>query len=304
MNNEEIKNIQNCPVIVSCKELLLKSEISFISDPEIKKRVIDRLERVSIYRIEYRSNKNIVVGFLGYPKTAKNLPCIISLRGGSREFGMITTPFLVRDLSFFADQGYVVITTQYPGVDGGTGVDSFGGPEDLASIKSLKKILDWIPEADSSLVAMKGHSRGGLMTYMMLRDNPWIMAAIIGGAPTDEFRAGKERKDWRAHQVSMFGKSKEELLKRSPIKWVSDLPKKTPILIMHGASDWRVLPNHSILMSLELQKHQIPHKFILFEGADHGIMEFRKEYNDQTLDWLKKYLKKDRRLPDTKPHGE
>ncbi len=300
---QKTKTLENCPLVVSVKKLELENELEYITDLEIRKIKKAELSRVELYRFTYKVNKLIVVGFVAYPKKAIHLPCIIHLRGGSREFGKMDTPQIVRGIVSYANAGYVVISTQYPGVDGGTGRDSFGGPDDIVSIKNLKKILDWLPQADSSQIGMKGHSRGGLMIYMMLREVSWIKVVVIGGAPTDEFRAGRERKGWRAHQILTFGKSKAELIKRSPIRWVKELPKKTPILLVHGSADWRVLADHSIQMSGELYKNKIPFKFILFEGADHGITEFFREYRDQTLSWFKKYLKKDRILPNMNHHG-
>lgn len=299
-----IKQLETCPLVISSEVLELGNQLDFIVDSEQKKRISERLTRVKICRILYKVNKLNVVGFVAFPINAKKLPCIITLRGGSNDLGMIGTRFILREMAYYADRGYVVVSTQYPGIDGGTGKDEMGGVDDLQSIKNLKKILEWIPEADTSLIAVMGHSRGGLMAYMMLREVKWIKAAVIGGAPTDQFLSAKERKDWREHQISMFGKSKKELLRRSPIKWAKDLPKKTPILIMHGSSDWRVWSQQSIRICLELCKYKIPHRFILFEGADHGVNEFIREYEDQTLDWLKKYLKKDRVLPNMKLHGE
>ena len=72
---------------------------------------------------------------------------------------------------------------------------------------------------------------------------------------------------------------------------------------MHGSADWRVNPLDSIEMSQALYEHKIPHRFILFEGADHGITEYRDEYFRQTLGWLDRFLKDNAKLPDLKPHG-
>ena len=138
---------------------------------------------------------------------------------------------------------------------------------------------------------------------MKLRKVKWVKAAVIGAAPTNEIRAGKVRPKWREHQISLWGKSRAETIKRSPILWANELPKKVPLLIMHGSADWRVNPLDSIEMSQVLYEHKIPHRFILFEGADHGITEYRDEYSRQTLGWLNRFLKDNAKLPDLKPHG-
>jgi dipeptidyl aminopeptidase/acylaminoacyl peptidase len=299
-----MNTLQNCPLIISSEKMNFDEHLALAPNKELVKKIYERLARVDVYRIVYKVNELQVVGFVAYPKEATDLPCVISLRGGNREFSKITPGYILRELVSYADRGYVLIATQYPGVDGGTGLDIFGGVDDLESIKKLKDILDWIPQADGSLIGIKGHSRGGLMVYMMLREVGWIQAAIVGASPTDEFESVTEREDWRDLQVRLYGGSEAEVLRRSPRRWVADLPKDVPILILHGSSDWRVSPLQSIRMSEELYKHKVPHRFILFEGADHGIWEFKDEYRDQTLSWLQTYLKKDRVLPDMTPHGK
>jgi dipeptidyl aminopeptidase/acylaminoacyl peptidase len=298
-----MKNLKNCPYIISLEKLDLTKDINLDLNKDIQKSVLGRLDKIDSYRIVYKVDKLKVVGFIMIPKKGKDIPCVIKLRGGSRDFGKITRQHLAHAYAYVAANDYVVITTQYPGVDGGDGKDDWGGENTINSIKVLKNILNWIPKADTKNIGLMGHSRGGLMVYMLLRKFRWAKTAIIGGAPTDEFRAGKEREGWREHQISLYGKSQKELLERSPIKWVNELPKNVPILIVHGSSDWRVTADNSILMSKELYDNKIPHKLVIFEGADHGISEFMREYREESISWLKKYLGKDRKLPNMKFHG-
>lgn len=294
-----------CPHIVDIQVLDLSSELGHIQDATRKAQVAKNLENVTVYAMTYRVRKGLnVKGFIAVPNVGEKMPSIIHLRGGSGEFGALTTSSLISQLVVFAAQGYVVITTQYPGVAGGDGKDEFGGLDDMASIVRLRDILKYVQIADASRIGIKGHSRGGLMAYMLMREVPWVQTTVIGGAPTDEVRAGKEREGWREHQIKLFGRSKTELIRRSPIVWANELPKKTPILIMHGSADWRVPADHSILMSQTLYKAMIPHRFVLFEGADHGITEYRLEYRQMALAWFKRYLAPDRTLPNLKPHGE
>ena len=272
--------------------------------PAIRKKSAELLSLVYVFKIKYKVNKKRIIGYVSIPRKGKNLPCVIHLRGGSREFGMLTLPSIFGQLVRFSAEGYIVIATQYPGIEGGDGIDTFGGEDDIECIKKLREILKSIPSADLDKIGLKGHSRGGLMAYMLLREVKWIKCAVIAGAPTDQISKAREREGWKEHQIKMWGREKKDYVKRSPIFWVEELPKNVPILLMHGSADWRVLPIHSTKMSMRFLELAIPHRFILFEGADHGISEYREEYNIQTLNWFNRYLKKDEGLPNLIPHGD
>ncbi|HET8575186.1 MAG TPA: prolyl oligopeptidase family serine peptidase [Candidatus Paceibacterota bacterium] len=264
------------------------------------------LKAINVYRFVYTVTSKEVVGYVSIPKMkeGEKLPCIIHLRGGSGEFGRLDPSSLPEKLVKYSAEGYVVIATQYPGVEGGTGKDSFGGPDDILSILKLKDILKSIPVADAEKIGVKGHSRGGLMVYMLLREVRWVKCAVISGAPVDQIREAEEREGWRKHQVSMWGASRGQSLRRSPIFWVGEMTKKTPILLMHGSSDRRVSPQNALRMSAAMTEAVIPHRFLLFEGADHVITEHKEEYFAQTLCWFERFLKNKELLPDMKPHGK
>lgn len=256
------------------------------------------------YRIIYKVKGLQVVGFLLRPNTRKrSIPVSIILRGGSGEFGALNEIRLAKKYAAIAAAGYIVLTTQYPGVDGGEGSDDFGGPISTAAMLKLKTFIKDIPQADEKRIGIMGHSRGGMMVYMLLRKVRWAKAAVIGGAPVDEIAAAKERKGWREHQMKMYGKSKQAQVDRSAIYWVNELPKKTPILLVHGAADWRVKPSHSLRMSKAMITHNIPHRLIVFEGADHYLSEFTKEYLHETISWLNRFVASGESLPNTKSHG-
>lgn len=295
--------LQQSKIIKSIEEVNFSYALEKISDNFLLKRVEKNLALVEVYKFFYKVNKKKVVGFVSIPISGEDLPCLIHVRGGSGDFGQINEHTLLQELVQFSVDGYVVITTQYPGVDGGDGVDMFGGDDDIESIKKLKDILKNILVANVQKIGIKGHSRGGLMVFMLLRQVSWIKCAVVGSAPLDQIAQAKERKGWRDHQIKMWGTSKEESLKRSPIFWVHEISKKTPILLMHGSADWRVSVTHSQRMSSKLFETHIPHRFVLFEGADHGITEYKDEYLKQTLNWFDRFLKKNEPLPNLKLHG-
>lgn len=299
-----LRTLQSIKKITSVEQYDCESEIKKIASTRLREKILEQNQRVEIFKLIYKVKSLKVVGYIALPKNGNDLPCLIHLRGGSKDFGMISPKAIIGNMLNYAAEGYIVITTQYPGVEGGEGIDTYGGTDDLSSIKMLRDILKEIPQADFKNLGMKGHSRGGLMVYMMLRESKWIKAAMIAGAPTDQLKRTGDRPGWKEHQKEMWGGGKIETIKRSPIHWVSELPKKVPILIMHGTADWRVLPRHSIEILPLLAKEKIPHRFILFEGADHGISEYRLEYHRQTMDWFNRFLKNNEPLPNLKPHGD
>lgn len=299
-----LQELQTCKVIDSVSEINLKDHLDFVADKKRLPIFHEMIDKVYVYRFVYKVGTLKIVGYLATPKTGKALPGLIHLRGGSRKFAMLQPRSIIGQMVKFAIEGYAVISTQYPGVEGMNGADTWGGDDDLKSIEKLRDVLKCITIVDEKNIGIKGHSRGDLMVYMMLRKVKWIKAAMVAAAPTDQIRAAKERPQWREHQISLWGKSREESIKRSPLRWVDDLPKKVPILMMHGSSDWRVSPLDSIDMSKAMYERKIPHRFVLFEGADHGVTEYKDEYFRQTLDWFNRFLKDEEMLPDMKSHGE
>lgn len=299
-----LTELQKIKCVVSAECIDMSARLDTSLEPTQRKRICALLKNVDVYRLVYKVGALNVVGYVALPHTGEKLPCLIHLRGGSGDFAMLNTRAIVGQMAKYANEGYVVIGTQYPGVEGGDGTDAMGGTDDIASIKKLRDILKGISIADATNIGVKGHSRGGLMTYMLMREVTWIKTAVIASAPTDQISLVKKRAEFRAHQIRMWGKSREESIRRSPIRWVDALPKKVPLLIMHGSADIRVDASQSISMVHALYTRGIPTRFILFEGADHNLSEFRDEHFVQTLNWCNRFLKQNVPLPNMKLHGE
>ena len=172
---------------------------------------------------------------------------------------------------------------------------------------ALIPLLAEIPNADTSRIGMFGGSRGGMMTYMALTKTNRIKAAAVLAAPTDKFASILDRPSLEnplRNLVKGYEENKEEeLTRRSAIKWVGQFPKNVPLLIMHGNADWRVKSSQSLRLALELDKHRVPYRLIIFEGADHGLSEFRSEFYETLEQWFGHYLKKGNVLPNMEYHG-
>ena len=78
---------------------------------------------------------------------------------------------------------------------------------------------------------------------------------------------------------------------RSIVKFADKLPSNTPLLLMHGTNDDRVLPHDSLDLSYKLLEYKIPFRLIMLEGGDHFMKKHRKEVDELRKMWYEKYLK-------------
>jgi dipeptidyl aminopeptidase/acylaminoacyl peptidase len=299
-----IKKIQEIPIIKSVESICFK-DLSEKFDNEIgKARAIENDGLLFAYKIKYISQKHLVTGYIVEPKKGKNLPCIVYNRGGTKDLGKLedTDVFLSR-LSRFAREGYVLIASQYSGNSESEGEDEFGG-EDLHDVLNLHKILTAYDRADTERIGMFGESRGGMMTYLALSKTKWIKAAVVDSALSDLFDKDEHRPDFQKHLKNMFGGSIDEKKKRSALYWPEKFPKNAPILIMHGTSDWRVNPMDSLRLAEKFQKLKVPYRLIMYEGACHGIIEFRKEASEEMVRWFNRYVRDKEPLPNLESHGK
>lgn len=133
----------------------------------------------------------------------------------------------------------------------------------------LSTVLREIPEADSSRVAVLGHSRGsGVALLMGIRD-PRVKAVVNRSGPTDFFLPPVRRLAERALRSRLprlpgagyladsvlfalrdgripVSRARLELLRRSPAWFADRLP---PTQIHHGTSDWEVPVAHGDRLS-------------------------------------------------------
>ena len=82
------------------------------------------------------------------------------------------------------DPSFVVVAPLYRGSLGAEGKDELGGG-DLLDLMNVTKLLAHLPYADTRNVFLYGESRGGVMTFMAIRDGFPANAAATFGAFTD-----------------------------------------------------------------------------------------------------------------------
>lgn len=228
---------------------------------------------VSTYKVKYQVDDCTVVSYLSVPDVCIEeqdaYPCIIFNRGGNREFSA-NEP---ENIAYMAESsGKVIFATQYRGVDGGTGTEEYGG----ADLNDVLKLIDFCEEfafVDMEQIYMMGVSRGGMMTYMAVREDSRIKKAVVISGLSDAFMAYDERTDMQEVFKELVGETPksnpEEYEKRSAVYWAEEI--KCPILIIHSKLDERVSFEQAEKMVEALEEAGKEYKFISYEDDVHGL---------------------------------
>jgi dipeptidyl aminopeptidase/acylaminoacyl peptidase len=257
-------------------------------DNELKPN-FEHLKKLEFYFITYESDGLKVKGLLVEPKKDGKYPVVIFNRGGNRNFGKLTVASLIMYTSKLAEQGYVIIGSNY------REKDEFGGAE-INDVLNLTETVKEIEKADSNCIGMFGWSRGGMMTYLSLQKSDKIKTAIVGNGASDLFDTTKFRPKMEtnvfAECIPDYWNNKEsELKKRSVIYWADELDKNSSLLILCGTNDKRVNPEQADKIANKLKEIKYDYELKKLE-TDHFFSEYRTELNEIVIEWFDKRLKK------------
>ncbi|TYS64552.1 S9 family peptidase [Sutcliffiella horikoshii] len=247
---------------------------------------------VEVSRLEYLSDEHTVVGYMLKPKmdTDASLPVLIFNRGGNQNDGMVTADTLGY-LSNWANQGYVVLASQYRGSNGSEGTDEFGG-SDVNDILNLLHVAEELEYTDASKVAMLGVSRGGMMAYLSNKNNANIKAIAVIGGITDLFDFYEFRNDGIKPMLNkLVGNpetNEEEFKKRSAIFWAEKL--NVPTLILHGENDTKVPVSQARELANRLEEENKEFKFVEYEEGDHLLNTHFEESHKEIFAWFDHHL--------------
>lgn len=249
----------------------------------------------------YRVGDIPVRGYMIKPKQISGkAPVVIYNRGGNGDWGKLTFSFVMKDLMPVAEQGFVILASNYRGQHNwgkatlmNAGFDEFGGAE-LEDVKALVPIAQGMKDADANRMAMWGHSRGGMMTYMLAKSMPELKTIVVGAGPTDlakELEIRPEMENVFKGRIPYYKINKTVALQqRSVLFWPEKLPADLPILIQHGDKDKHVPVTSSELLSMKLKALQHSHKLLIYPGADHGFRPVQAKARQDRINWLKQYL--------------
>ena len=276
---------------------ILSKKLVDISKTSIWKRIsqdnklhsdFEHLKKLDFYFITYQSDSLNVRGIVIEPKKVGKYPVVIFNRGGHRDYAHLTIGTLIIYTSKLAEQGFVIIGSNY------REKDEFGGAE-INDVLALTETVKDIEKADSNRIGMFGWSRGGMMTYLALQKSDKIKTAMVGNGPTDLFGIISDRPPMEtkviAECIPNYWENKDsELKKRSVIYWADELYKHSSLLILCGTKDKRVNPEQADKIASKLKEIEYDFELKKFE-TDHYFTEHKTEWNELVINWFNERLK-------------
>lgn len=221
------------------------------------------------------------------------LPVIVMLRGGNRDFGKFG-PDSGRRMHAFTAAGFVVVGVQYRGVDGGEGLEQFGG-DDVHDVLNAITLARALPEVDARNVFLHGGSRGGMMAYLALKAGAQVNAVVALNALADLPSEARRRPElaegpWGA-LIPDFATRRDEVMRaRSAVAFIDQIDTP-PILLLHGTADWRAHPDNSVEIARKLQARGRPYALHIFEGDAHGLPGNARERDRLVIEWFRRYMR-------------
>jgi dipeptidyl aminopeptidase/acylaminoacyl peptidase len=211
-------------------------------------------------------------------------------RGGSRDYGKLTVLNVLRSMVPFAQAGYLVFASNYRGNAGSEGHEEFGG-DDVRDVLRLLEIARSHGRFDGKNAFMAGHSRGGMMTCMAVKQGAQVNAAIsIAGI-------GDARKlvdypnilnNVLKPLVPGFADDPEAALAlRSAVLWPEAIG--VPLVLLHGDNDKDVHVSDSIALQAAIRAAGGVAELVVYPGGSHALVRSWSDVVARSLAWMERY---------------
>lgn len=256
-------------------------------------RKFERNDGMLTERLFYQSGQYRVTSLYLRPEENREggYPLILFNRGGRNQYGMINVLTINNLLAPLIDREYLILASQYRGVDGSEGEDEFGGRE-VEDITALAQVASELPEWDGRNIYMFGWSRGGMMTLLALKNGLKVNAIALGAPLIDlTLSTGEQQKReaWLQRVLPNYEQEGHAALEaRSAPYWMNQL-QQTPTLLMHGDADKDVSVIHSRQFSQKLKQQNTDCKLIEYEGGNHYLNRQRNEVMLEVDAWFTYY---------------
>jgi dipeptidyl aminopeptidase/acylaminoacyl peptidase len=203
----------------------------------------------------------------------------------------------------YAGAGYGVVTIDFHGSVGygQAFTDSirgdWGGKPLMDLVKGLDVALERYPWLDGDRVAALGASYGGYMINWIAGKWPNRFRCLVNhDGNLDErmaYFATEELwfPEWE-HEGTPW-QNPDGYRKHNPVDFVQNW--RTPMLVIHGARDFRVVETQGFATFTALQRRGIPSKLLYFPDENHWVLKPANsiQWHETVLAWLDQWLRED-----------
>jgi dipeptidyl aminopeptidase/acylaminoacyl peptidase len=235
------------------------------------------------------------VGF----EPGKKYPVAFLVHGGPQ--GSFGNSFHYRwNPQTYAGGGYAAVMVDFHGSTGygQAFTDAIRGDWGGAPYEDLMKGLDAAavkyPWLDKDRACALGASYGGYMINWIAGNTDRFKCLVTHNGNLDERMAYFDTEElwfpeWE-HEGTPWD-NPEGYKKHNPIELVKNW--KTPMLVVHGALDYRVVDVQGLSVFTALQRKGIPSKLLYFPDENHWVLKPRNsiQWHDEVLGWLDRWLK-------------
>jgi dipeptidyl aminopeptidase/acylaminoacyl peptidase len=248
-------------------------------------------------------NNETVYGYIVKPvdfDAAKKYPVAFLIHGGPQ--GSFGNDFHYRwNPQAYAGAGYAVVMVDFHGSTGYGQAFSdairgdWGGKplEDLK--KGLAAALAKYPWMDGTRVGALGASYGGYMINWIAGNwSDRFKCLVAHDGNIDERAAYFETEELWFPEWDHMGtpwENPQNYEKHNPANFIKNW--KTPMMVIHGGQDFRVVETQGIGSFNVLQRRGIPSQFLYFPDESHWVLKPANSilWHDTVLAWLDKWLK-------------
>jgi len=232
---------------------------------------------------------------------AKKYPVAFLIHGGPQ--GSFGNDFHYRwNPQIYAGAGYAAVMVDFHGSTGygQAFTDAIRGHWGSWPLEDLQKGLaaaiakySWM---DGERVAALGASYGGYMINWIEGNWPDRFRCLVShDGNLDEHMAYYDTEELWFPEWEHGGTpwdNPESYDKESPMRFVKNW--KTPMLVIHGGQDFRVVDTHGMSVFTALQRKGIPSKFLHFPDENHWVLKPQNSilWHDTVLAWLDEWTKK------------
>jgi dipeptidyl aminopeptidase/acylaminoacyl peptidase len=240
-----------------------------------------------------------IPAWLYRPQTDGRVPVVLSIHGGPEAQEL---PLYHPLYQYLLSRGIAVMATN---IRGSTGYGKsyqrlvqrdWGGGD----MKDWEHAVKWLHEQDwveADRIGVYGGSYGGFATLTCVTRLPdyWAAAVDIFGPSNLITFAKAVPPSWRRMMKTFVGDPDEDadlLLERSPMTYIENV--KTPLLVIQGATDPRVVKGESDQLVERLRELGREVEYVVFDDEGHGFTKRQNEVKALSLaaGWLERHLKR------------